>query len=203
MNYWTIRMLALIFLIFMLYFYLKGNKDKRRRSVAIIVVVLGLGSLSLSTFIPPENLIYSFPTPQKAFSYFIQNGEVQHIIEGDTTCLVCYKQSSNQYYYTIFERSDKGCLLPGFHAIETVKRSSKDNVDFDVLRLKGTGDYYLVGTFYSEHAGDPTPSILDKEGNQIYSFEIGEGTITLFYFFADDYESGYQFKVGNILYNVN
>ena len=118
-NYVRLIISFLIFII--IYFFIKkkwGQVSKKRITGVILFSVI---CLILMKVIPVENLFVTYKSPEDVFSY-LENGEIEEIIEGDESCLVVYSQRANKIASQLVPKSIDGYALPGIFSKKYVKQ---------------------------------------------------------------------------------
>ena len=85
-----------IIIILVTSFCLHRKKDKK---LIISCILSTLIIYALSGFYSFENLFYSFPTPQAAFEYQKDGGDIVKLIEGEESAVIVYMDGDSPSFY--------------------------------------------------------------------------------------------------------
>ncbi len=187
----TSRIILFLALSFLLFRIIRRSRIQNKKAVTIASVVLCLCLLSLSAVFPVENGFVHFRSAEAAFRYS-SRGTIEHVIHGSDSCMVVYSTGPGAYNDAIFPMSEQGYQLPNFYGIQETANEGLENGSFEVLRLRGSDNYYVRGVVVSEN--DDIQAV-DCNGNAVCTIRTGDDRATLFYAWADTYETSYSITV--------
>lgn len=109
-----------------------------------VLPILCISILSISSFLPIENLFISFKSPKTAF-YYSHFGKVEDVVYGKNSCFIF---SSNKY---VFIPKDKnGYKLPSLFPPQKVYHKQDEDGIFDIYKADNTNDFYIVAITISK-----------------------------------------------------
>ena len=134
--------------------YLKLVRTNHLPKVLRIAICAGLIVLAVGTLVilnvPFENKLFAFSTPEKALFYW-DGSKALETLHGSQSSMVIYRTDQGKSQ-TIFLKTDRGFVLPnGFwpprlRSYSIVTRKNFGSRYWEVYRVKGTEDYYIVGS---------------------------------------------------------
>ena len=203
MLYGAIRIaLCLAALILFLVWHKKRGKPWTKRKMLAWIAVFLL-TVTVSGYVPAENLFLSFSTPEDSFAY--TNVEaILGIAEGRGSCLICYKTDSDSYARCVIPKAENRYKVSTPLTFETVYsemylgEDTLDNAHLSVTRAKNTEDYYV--TVQALIFGDTEFSVQDSSGTVFQqetlsaNAEYGCRTI-LVYAFVGAIREGYYVQI--------
>ena len=137
----------------------------RRISQYFIAVIFVFALVFVSVFLPVENLILTFETPESAYQYVsFGPADVKLVVNGKHSDLVVgYKNGADELL--IIPRNEQGYKVGIGTDTREIAQKVVDNVIIQVFQYKNTDDYYLVVANTSSGMVDITDSY---ESDYIY-----------------------------------
>ncbi len=133
--------IALAILVLLL--FLKKSGRKRMIVKVIASIFISYAVILLVSFFPIENLFLEFDSVQDAFHY-AKIGNMVDSVEGERSCLVIY-QRQKDWDYCILPYEGKKYKVPGSLFENKLDNIVTQNGYFELLKAKGTNDYYIFG----------------------------------------------------------
>ena len=148
--YNTIRLIVLVVMIVAAILILRKTKPKNTRLTYIITVAAVLLFSLIITEVPFENLFVRFSTPEKAYQY-LENGMLECKTEGEkSTLVISYENNKKHTTKTVILPKDaKGWKLGTEWSSKILYSKNFDKGLIEVLKLKGSDDYYVIVFDYS------------------------------------------------------
>ena len=183
----------LLFLVFSFAFVrlIQRITIRNKKATLITGVVLCLSICSLTAIFPIENLFVHFKSAEEAFRYS-SIGTIEHVTYGKSTCMVTYSNGNSTYNDSIIPLSERGYKLPSYYGVKEISHRTFDNGSFEVLQLTGFDDYYIQGAVILD---DDTIQVFDCNGKEVFTIPAGDGRTTLFFAYAETYESEYWLSI--------
>ncbi len=94
-------------------------------------------------FIPFENKLFDFDSPEAAYRYYNNNYEVKLVVSGQISDMVVGHKRGNIYNHLIVPKSDQGWNIGISINTKRINRIRQDNLYVDVYQYKDTDDYYI------------------------------------------------------------
>lgn len=141
----------ILFLAVPLLLFLVISKTKRRfsRRVYCLSAVIWIVICCLSHYVPIENALFSFATPEAVFGY-TNYEQIQYIVQGKESCLIVYPTVTSTYSFTFVGKDQHQYrILPQYSAEMVAHRSDSSGI-IDVYRVKNTNDYYIIATLWAD-----------------------------------------------------
>ena len=117
------------------------------KGIVITIVIVLLLIPTLLTYLPFENLLVSFSSPECVFSY-MKEGEILIITEGEKSCLVLFDLNGLTKPYIkpsimVIPKTDAGYKIGTPITMQTRLEMEKNGLRISILRCKNTDDYYV------------------------------------------------------------
>jgi len=182
----TNRLIFWAVLFFVAFLIIRKSKTVQKRRLIIIALIGALLLGTLSQFLIIEN-IFTFTSPQSAFSY-ISSEEIRFLVEGKETTMII---SSNQDLenYTIIPKTERGWKLSIGIDQRKIFRKTVNLHQISVLNCKNTSDYYVSVVDVSETARQNPLSISDSKGSSFQEFIKNPNSRSVTYMaYINDYD---------------
>lgn len=197
MLFSLLRIIICIFASAVIIFILK-KKNIKNKALPILIIILCFILVTLSGMFPIENLFVKFKTPEKVFNY-THKGEIHDIAYGENSCLIMYKDQHNSISHYIIPKIENGYQIPKYFAVKNVSSKFDKDGKFDIYNIKGTQDFYVVGTVLSNSSEH---SIVDSLGNSVQyiviDMEDSNTKILIIYSCVHDFNSDYYFYINGV-----
>ena len=140
----TIRnVLGLIFFVALIFVWRKGSSRFGRKKM-VIAAVISVALVIILAFIPLENTVVTFSTPEEAFGhYYVGDYDNMDIVEGELTTFVVGKKEGVEKFL-IIPKTEKGWKVGLGIDIKWVVNSRSDGLVINVFQYKGTDEYFIV-----------------------------------------------------------
>lgn len=121
------------------------NKKKLLRKYTIILLFVGcLALISLSYFIPIENLFVTFSSPENAF-YYSCGSKIDEIVEGKESCMIIFSDDNRRNCkQRIFPKTNSGYKIGTDFTLKNIVYQVEDEFILRIIKLKRTNEYYLI-----------------------------------------------------------
>ena len=141
MLYKLVRILLGAGIITALLLFLKKRRKWQIRTLAIFSAMILFGVLCACPF---ENLIFSFPTPEKAHAYRYED-TIQLVLPGEESCFILSETAKKETSHSLLIRAKDGWKLDDSLPLTDYSFSLfTPEISLTVYRCKNTGDYYLT-----------------------------------------------------------
>lgn len=174
---------------------IKKSKIVRKKLAVILTLVVCMALGSVSALFPVENLFVNFKSPTNVLNYY-QTGKADDVINGNDSSMIIFSSGNSPGGHFIVPKSTKGYKIPSLFSVKKVSHKFDKSGLFDVYNVKGTNDYYVVGTTISKES---EISVVDSNNEPIKNIVIEMGntdtkTILLFSF-VENFTSEYYFLI--------
>lgn len=148
---------------------------KKTQIKKVFVVLISVGILLTTIvlyFVPIENILVRFSTPQKAYNYY-RFGRVCDVVEGeDSAYISALRGTGVKYDFVIFPKDEKGWKI-GTHFDQCkVARYMDKDISITVYNIRKTEDYYVVVFYHS--LNQDVPSLSDNFDSSFKRISSGE-----------------------------
>ncbi len=149
---------------------------KRDRKLIVSCVFSTIIIYVILCFFPFENLFYSFPTPQAAFEYQTDGGDIIDVIEGNESAVIIYSKENNTSFY-VTKKSDSGWKLGSMILGIPVKFGDvnlESSKDFSMILCKApnTTESILIIDEYTYPTLHSNTVITDSQGTTFEQLPI-------------------------------
>jgi hypothetical protein len=172
-------------------FKIRHSRIVRKKLITILTVVLCLLLTSVSGMFPVENLFINFKSPVSVFNY-TNTGKIDEIIYGQESCMVIYTKDNAKGHY-IVPKAEKGYKIPSYFGTRKISHKFDESGLFDVYNVRGTEDYYVVGSINLKENENEIEIFNKKE--KVESNIIRVGNTDFIYFFLNDFSKEYYLVV--------
>lgn len=171
---------TIIFLIFEITGSLavRKSKIKNKRKWAVFISLFTFILITVSAFFPIENSVITFSSPEKAYSYFYPEKDVELIVNGNETDFVS-GHNHDSHSYLILPKTDKGWKTAAGFDLKTVCNKRIDGITVaTIYKHRNYDDLYVVisGVEGSQN------QISDNAGSEFYSIKYEDPWDYYFYF---------------------
>lgn len=140
--YVFIRLLLIIISFLGGWIYIRTHRYASKKTVYIILIasclLLGVSLM----FLPVENSLFTFDTPETAFQYYTGNGNAKLVIDGRESALVIGEKGSSDILL-IVPKADSGWKVGIGTDTRIVHQASTEDVVIQLYRYGNTEEYYL------------------------------------------------------------
>lgn len=148
-----------------------------------ITVVMSFFSVTM------ENLVLKFDNPEKAF-HFNHSEEIIDIVNGESSCMVIYKENKNTTGVYYLYKSNTGYKTLRFFSSKEIKNVLNTDIGISIDRVLGTDDYYVHGlSALSENNVCISNEKKDTFGKFLLESDINSIKTFLVYDYLDNYET--------------
>ena len=175
----TIRYLILIVIAVLSFVVLRKKTSKLR----ILKAVAGF-TIAVTLFMPFENLILTFSSPQNAFSYTFDFGNIIEVIENKNSALVIYDDKGSTTS-TLIIRSDDRWKAPFLPNDSTLGSLAYNSGIFMLTKERNDNNFYLMLT-----VNNGTKSISDNQ-NSIFKKYFEDGYYTKYVAYIENCDNNY------------
>lgn len=109
-----------------------------------VVVCLAIVCLGF-TVVPLDAIFFRADSPEKVF-HRLSSDPVVEMVYGNDSCMIVSVDGAGVYQSTYLAHDEKGYRIPRANTSKRVYSTAPGAVAFDVVRLSGTADHFLVGT---------------------------------------------------------
>ena len=176
--YTVLRMiLGCVFLLIPLVF-LKIFKVMKKNRTFILLFILSIIIMTASTFIPFENSILTFNTPDEVYRYYSFKSNNVLIVEGSNSALVIDWQNNKDSYYMV-PKVSQGWKIGLGTDMKSILHTIVNELFVDVYQYKNSDDYYICinhisgdSLFLSDEYQTEFHSLkrIDYSGKEIFSY---------------------------------
>ena len=190
-----VRIVLLLIISVLVVLKIKKTNIVPKKTVSVFIIVLCLGLIAVSGMFPVENSFINFKSPESVFNY-TNFGKINDVLYGEESCAVIYssKNSTNGYY--IMPKAEKGYKIPSCVSAKRISHKFDKSGNFDVYKVLGTNDYYVIGTVLSN---SDRQNIADNNNNPVKNIvtEMGSTkTKTVFiYSYVKNFANEYYFII--------
>ena len=121
---------------------LRVLKILRRNRTFVVLLILSILIMTASIFVPFENLIMTFNTPEEVYRYYSLKTNNISIIEGNDSALVIDRQNNKDSYYMV-PRVSQGWKIGIGTDMKSISRTIANELFVDVYQYKDSDDYYI------------------------------------------------------------
>lgn len=157
-----------------------------KKGYAVTLIIVSIVFCAASQYVPVENLVLTFNSPEEVFNY-TTSGRIVDITSGDNSCMVYYSTGNSTYSYKFIGINDNGYCIATDIDVSDVFSTMNANGIFEVKRVRGTDDYYLLAAI-SPTASDI--SFYDSSGNLLNVQIMQVGDSGLIHFGFTGFEAG-------------
>lgn len=193
-----LRLLICAVIGFFAFSFIKPISPKGRRVKIIAYVVSVVLASVLISFIPIENNIHSFDSPEAAYTYLGNRGEVQLVVPGDQCDFIVVKEDSVTTVYDIIPKTEDGWKVPANFDTDFDSYKSGDKINITVWYHKPTGERF-ISVEVNDSFGEVTVS--DGYGSRFYSLKNGQEFE--YYAAIKDFDSQYVLTVDGTKYTFD
>lgn len=178
-------------------------KTKFKRIVFSMLIMVLITSVMTFFTVSIENLLCRFDTAESAF-HFNHSEEIIDIVEGDSSCMVIYKENKNTISAYYLYKSDANYKIPNVISSKRVKNTIDTNIVLNVDRVIGTNDYYINGLTLSN---DNIDYISNNKNDHIKKFAIesnvnNEKTFFIYNYIGDYEKNNYSLIINGEIIDV-
>lgn len=147
-TYHIVRVVIIVVPLIVLMVLLIKRAKKRPPALVIAGLVLLIFALGeLSSFVPFENIIVKFNTPEHVFKY-AKGGEVLTVLEGSESALIMYEHNERCSVWIPYKEPDGWKIPQQFSSGEVYNTYLLTDSDYrysiSMQHLKNTDDYYVI-----------------------------------------------------------
>ena len=170
----------------------KKALNLRNNIKIILIVALNISVLISLYFLPFENLMIDFDTPQSAYSYMNGfNSNVVLEVDGKESVFVV-ENEEGIYKYSIISKSENGYKLSTSVNTKKILQDKKNDLTISVYRYKNTDDYYVV----IFNTGGSKINVFDNKGSIFVMLEetnkVLDQTFTTYYAYVQNFDQSYD-----------
>lgn len=174
----------------------KSKKNQIKMVAAALSIFIAVGL----SYLPFENLLYTFKSPEAAFNY--QNfSKASLVITGETTDLVIGKNHGAQSA-TILQKTDNGWKLGRLKQIKNIKSYSNDTAEINVYRYTTSEDIFILITSKESVQLSVSDSLCSDIQSCTYSDNNQNEPITSYFITINKPDLHYKFTVNEISYTI-
>lgn len=169
-----------------------GRLNKKKSNILSVLIVVFVSTML--AFVPFENAIITFPTPEAAYRYYNAGAEVQQIVEGEESDFIIGGKNGKQNILIVPKTTDGWKIGIGMDT-KLVEETYFEDVFVYIYQYGKSQDYFCMVV----SIGDKERQISDSNGSidiaEKYSVETIEKTIRCYSTYIKDYEQGYWIAV--------
>lgn len=121
----------------------KITKEPLKRRTSIAIIIFDIVLITVLSFIPFENLIYTFKSPEAAFKYYDPTvDKVELVVEGDESDFVL-GIADDTSTITILPKTADGWKIGAGLGIRRVTQENTDGFFITVYRYMNTNDHFI------------------------------------------------------------
>ena len=121
---------------------LKVFKVLRRNRTFVLLLILSFIIMTASIFVPFENLILTFNTPEEVYRYYSFKPNNVLVLEGSNSALVIDRQENKDSYYMV-PRVGQGWKIGLGTDMKSISHTIENELFIDVYQYKNSDDYYI------------------------------------------------------------
>ena len=161
---------TIIFIIILIIFLViyKRKKTTMKRNTTIIFVIIWGVILSLSYFLPVENIFYVFREPEDVFKYKCR-GEITDIMEGNHSAMILYRDR-NENLFEMIPRNKEGWKIGTYFSYKKVLSTQCDLTIVTIYNCKNSNDYYIIIMDLFVHQSENQSIITDNINTEFNNF---------------------------------
>ena len=99
-----------------------------------------------TSFLPFENALVTFSSPQAAFSYSAR-GEIIDVIQGERCCMVLRIAANGFYTQMLLPKTEQGYKIAAFGSAKPVVQTTHETISIQILQYENTNDYYFTAMY--------------------------------------------------------
>ena len=202
--YFIIRTIIFIIILIISLVICKRKKKKIKRNTVIIFVIIWGVILSLSYFLPVENLFYTFKTPEKVFEY-ISEGEIFGIVHSKDSSLGLTYIDNSTTSYIIAMKSENGWKIGNNLFLKHALRSDCDGTSITVYNYQNSNDYYIILYQSLVEANKNLLSITDNVNTEFNNFskniENADMKDIIYYGYTNKFTDSYRITIDGKTYS--
>lgn len=198
--YFIIRTIIFIIILIIFLVICKRKKKKIKRNTAIIFVIIWGIILSLSYFLPVENLFYTFKTPEKVFEY-MSEGEILGIVDGKDSSLGLTVIDNSTTSCIIAMKSENGWKIGNSLFLKHALISDCDGISIIVYKYKE--EYYVTLFYRANTENKKIYNIYDNKDSQFEQFSRkldNESTYYGYGAYLNSFDSNYTVTINGKTY---
>lgn len=189
--YGLIRLVFGCIILCCLVLIIKKSKTMYKRKQYIFSVFMVVFLVTILSFVPFENLLITFNSPEAAFN-FVNPEKVKLVIQGKNSDFVIGERDGANYTYLIVPKNDNGWKVGRGLDTKLKMRKVHNGIMIYVYQYKNTGDYYVT---ISDLSGEKL-QIEDSHGSQFLCNTISKTYVT-YYAAAFQIDSQYWIKIND------
>ena len=194
--YSLIRFIVFFLVFLLLCYWSYSRKFTNRRKLYLLYAAICFAFFAISHFLPIENALYKFPTPNAVFSY-TNFEKLSHVIDGKESCMFVYPTGKSTYSVNFAgKHSDGYALLPQYGSRMVFRKNDGHGI-ITVHHIEGTSDYYIVAAFW----GNASVEIYDDSG-EIHTDVVNINNSGLFYFYVHNLSENHYILVDGNRVNI-
>ncbi len=182
--------------IFLLISVVLLTKVKFNRTKRITVIVVTVLLCVFSNFVPAENLLVDFSSPEKVYKYmYFGNDDIKTTVYGEESAMVIAEKGENAYSILFVPESDNGWNIGNNLYAKSVCRKTHNKIIIDVKKYSNTDDYYIT----VKGIDPPINKITDSNNSAFVSFNSdgseSENQITFYYTAIPNFNEKYWVEI--------
>lgn len=147
-------------------FFIKKTGPGKKYSKYIGEVVLSVALSTALAFVPFENLLVTFSSPEAAYKYVNAGTDVKLVVDGKNSDFVIGDRNGTDVLMAV-PKTAKGWKIGVGSNIKQITHRVKDGIVISVYQYKDTEDYYIL---VYDTQGEPI-DISDSFGTEFLSVE--------------------------------
>lgn len=181
-------------------YILRFAKIQFKRKLLVTTYISVILLITLLGFVPFENLVYTFKSPQEAYNYYHSSKvSVDLVVEGEQSDLVVAREKGTTELF-IVPKTEKGWKLGSGLNIKRISQKVFEGIIVTVYQYKSTNDCF-ISVF---DVDDGITKISDNYNTEFYALETEDyfkgNTREHYYAYVSDFNSQYSIVVnGNKL----
>lgn len=175
----------------------KSEKIEGKKTWDTIALVICVLAAAVSCLIPVENALVTFPSPQKAYTYWYGSDNVILVIDGEDTSRVIEKKGNDTFTGAVLPKTKEGWKIAG--PLDNVNSETRiyNEIIIWVYNREGSDDYYLQ-LFDSKDRREL--QVTDSLGSEIYDYKEYDSRLrdsTKWYYFTcvTDLDGDYELTI--------
>lgn len=169
-----------------------GRLNEKKCNIVSVLIAVFISTVL--AFVPFENALMNFSTPEAAYQYFNAGVEVQQIVEGEESDFIIGGKNGKQNILIVPKSADGWKIGTGIDT-KLVEEKCFEDVLVYIYRYGKTQDYFCMIV----DVGNEERTISDSNGSiyivDEYSAEKIEKTIRYYSTYIKDYEQGYWIDI--------
>lgn len=142
--YGLVRMVLGISVFLVVFFLVRRTSILRKRMICAITATAVLLAVVLSIFIPFENLLFTFSSPESAYRYYHSDvRDIEMVVTGESCDLVIGNQNQKDVLM-ILPKDDKGWKLASAMDTKLIAHTVSNGTAISVYEFKNSDDYFVT-----------------------------------------------------------